>query len=226
MDNNSDTQYDFFYRRRLPHIQPPGASYFVTFRIAGSLPTSALDRIKVEKDEMERELEKIENEEEKKVKQIEIRNRYFELFDEYLDKIEKGPFWLKDDRIALIVSRALHYYDQDRYYLLSYTIMPNHVHVVFHVGRDSVSPARVGDSRYRVTDILQSIKKYTALRANKILNRSGQFWQHESYDHIVRGDKQLKRIIKYVLNNPVSAGFVDRPDQWKWSYCREDVRLD
>jgi len=52
-----------------------------------------------------------------------------------------------------------------------------------------------------------------------VLNRSGTFWQHESYDHVVRGDKELIRIAEYVLNNPVKAGLCERWEDWKWNYC-------
>jgi len=67
---------------------------------------------------------------------------------------------------------------------------------------------------------MQSLKRYTAAKANKILVRRGPFWQHENYDHIVRNEHELERIIVYVLNNPVKAGLVKNRDDWKWNYCR------
>jgi len=65
------------------------------------------------------------------------------------------------------------------------------------------------------------LKGYTANKANKILNRTGTFWQHESYDHVVQDEKELERVIAYVLNNPVKAGFVSTWQEWKWSYVQE-----
>ncbi|MAU00364.1 MAG: hypothetical protein CL608_24750 [Anaerolineaceae bacterium] len=61
---------------------------------------------------------------------------------------------------------------------------------------------------------MHSLKRYTAVEANKVLGRQGQFWQHESYDHIVRDEAELQRIRQYVLNNPVKAGLVDSAEQW------------
>ncbi len=61
------------------------------------------------------------------------------------------------------------------------------------------------------------------MKANKILNRKGAFWQHESYDHVVRDGNELERIINYVLHNPVRAGLVSSRDQWKWSYERNST---
>ena len=80
---------------------------------------------------------------------------------------------------------------------------------------------RDGVSHYIVTDILSSLKKFTALRANRILNREGQFWQHESYDHVVRSEGELTRIIQYVAFNPVNTGLCKRWQDWKWTYVKE-----
>ncbi len=67
---------------------------------------------------------------------------------------------------------------------------------------------------------MHNIKRNSAKQANKFLDRSGIFWQHENYDHYVRDEGELERIIKYVLNNPVKAGLVDDWEKWKWSYCK------
>ena len=82
---------------------------------------------------------------------------------------------------------------------------------------------RVSDpaGRYRVTDLVGSIKKYTALRANRVLGRSGPFWQGESYDHVIRDGGELDRTIWYVLNNPVKARLCKDWRAWKWSYVKE-----
>ena len=54
-----------------------------------------------------------------------------------------------------------------------------------------------------------------------MLKREGAFWQSESYDHVVRNDVELKRIIAYVLNNPVKAGLVENWQDWPYSYVNE-----
>jgi len=105
--------------------------------------------------------------------------------------------------------------------------MPNHVHVVcslegfsdsgksfdVNVGRDAVPT-------YRVTSIIAGLKKHTALKANKILGRTGPFWQAESYDHVVRDDESLERIVEYVLLNPVSAKLANDWRGWEGSYLK------
>ena len=67
--------------------------------------------------------------------------------------------------------------------------------------------------------ILQGIKGYTSREINKILNKKGSFWQDESFDRLIRDDKELFNTIKYVLQNPVSAGLVDDWENWEHSYC-------
>ena len=69
-----------------------------------------------------------------------------------------------------------------------------------------------------MTKILKSLKWYTGVECNKILRRSGSFWQHESYDHIIRSEDELLKIVEYVLLNPVKAGLVEKLEDWKWSY--------
>lgn len=103
---------------------------------------------------------------------------------------------------------AIRFCDHKEYELLAYCIMPNHVHLVFTVKRNDISLYR----------ILQSLKRFTAREANKILQRSGAFWQHESYDHVVRNGRALTRIVHYILENPVKAGLVDSWEKWPWSY--------
>jgi hypothetical protein len=79
--------------------------------------------------------------------------------------------------------------------------MPNHVHVVFRA-----SPGR------ELSEILHSWKSFTAKECNKLLGRTGEFWQRESFDRIVRDSEDFERRVRYVLDNPVAAGLED----WKW----------
>jgi REP element-mobilizing transposase RayT len=79
---------------------------------------------------------------------------------------------------------------------------------------------RDGVPSYKLTAILASLKKYTALRVNRELNRSGTFWQDESYDRVIRDDQELERTIVYVLQNPVKAGLVNSWEDWQWNYCK------
>jgi len=207
-----------FYHRNLPHYQPPDAVFSVVFRLAGSLPIERIKELGFERDEFYRILLE-ENERNRDERLSKLRIELFHKYDALLDQVSTGPQWLMEERIAEVVAGSLMYWDQRVYELLAYCIMPNHVHAVFSTGKSSTIPLSdepKGPTPYHVTNILTSIKKFTARRGNKILGRSGQFWQDESYDHVVR-ENEMTVAILYVLNNPVKAGLVKHWKKWRWS---------
>ncbi len=201
--------------------------FFITFRLAGSLPAEAVERLR---EDREKELRNVENVAQDKILSYKIHKRYFAKFDELLDGKTQGPMCLDDDRIAKVVAEALHYWDGKRYLLLCYCIMPNHVHLAIDVGQLSKlsfgqfnDVSQFNNLSYVLSQILHSIKRHTAREANKILQRSGAFWQHESYDHVVRDGDELERIVAYMLNNPEKAGLVKAWRQWKWTYIYREM---
>jgi REP element-mobilizing transposase RayT len=200
-----------YYRRRLPHYQPPHATYFITLRLEGSLPVEVIKRLKQEREAYEKELLKKHGPKEVKDRLRRSQKFYFGKFDALLDGTTKGNRWLADPRVADLVAEALHHRDGQEYDLLAYCIMSNHVHLL-------ISELRSGASLYKV---LQKLKSFTAVAANKLLGRSGAFWLHESYDHVVRDGAEAERIQRYILNNPVKAGLVSDWKAWKWTYGKE-----
>ena len=184
----------------------------------------------MEREDFERQLKRVKDEAKRAELKHDFERKHFKKYDEALDKIAAGPVWLGNERVAKIAMNAVKYYDGIRYELLSCCIMPNHMHLVFWMGEENVkrfseSLRRNRVSPYIVTNTMQSIKKYTAIRANRILKRSGQFWARESYDHVIRNARSLQRVVKYVLNNPVKAGLVEQPDDWKWNYCKQNFSI-
>jgi REP element-mobilizing transposase RayT len=144
------------------------------------------------------------------------RRRIFGAWDKHLDRAQCGPFWLGDDRVAGLMAESYCHLDNQRYILESFCIMPNHVHCV-------LTPLESDGTNYSMSSILHSLKRHTALQANRIMKRKGTFWQHENYDRVVRDERELNRIIAYVLNNPVATGLVSTSEEWKWSYCRTSL---
>jgi putative DNA methylase len=130
----------------------------------------------------------------------------FVWMDRYLDTKRTGPRYLQNPAIATLVAEAIQRGDTPlgHYKLHAYAVMPNHVHLL-------VTP-KIAPSR-----LLQSLKGFTAREANKLLMRSGPFWQHESYDHYARNAEQFHRIKAYIEQNPVKAGLCNQPEQYKWS---------
>ena len=198
-------QPKIFYRKKLPHIQPEEETFFITYRLVNSIPVTKL-----------KELEELFIIRQKNVKtnkeKYNEHKRHFGLTDDYLDKSPNEPHWLKEDAIASIVAESLHFCNQKFYKLWCYCIMPNHVHLVITTLKNAPP----------LYTIMQKHKRHTATTCNKALKRSGQFWTHESYDHIIRNEEEFNRIVWYVINNPVKAGFVKIWQDWKWTFSSEE----
>jgi REP element-mobilizing transposase RayT len=202
-----------YYKRHLPHWQPEGAEFFIPFRLAESLPVEAVNKLKSYRKQLEKQ-------DDSKIKD-EIQGQIFKKYEGLLDQAGSGPTWLKEKNVAGVVQNSLHFYDSKAYDLYAYCVMPNHVHVVFkHLG-DNEEINELNDV-YSITKILHSIKSYTALECNKVLNRAGAFWQSESYDRVIRDQDELENTIRYTLHNPVKAGLVERWEEWSYSYCKSE----
>ena len=119
-----------FYRRHLPHWHPQEAVFFVTFRLKDSLPSEVIEALREEREGAKIALHNLP--ESKQAEQDKLDSaRYFEKWEEYLDKAEFGPRWLSQPEIADIVKEALHYREGKTFDLHAYSIMSNHVHVIF-----------------------------------------------------------------------------------------------
>ncbi len=156
-----------FSRRHLPHWVPEQATVFVTWRLAGSVPVCADFRARDNESLLQQQ--------------------------ERLDSFDRGPFWLRDPRVARVVVDALEYGESVRqfYYLYAWVIMSNHVHLIFQ-------------PRVEVPGIMRWLKGRTARQANRILGLTGTaFWRDESFDHWIRRKKSFGILIAYVENNPV-----------------------
>lgn len=197
-----------YYKRRLPHIQIAGATYFITFRLANSLPVQVLKILSEERQKITRVPEN----------QKEAAHRaWFAKYDDYLDQALHSDLYLNNEQIADMVAESIRFRDGKVYDLISYCVMPNHAHLV------CTPIEKLVGIFYGLTEILHSLKRHTAREANKILHRSGTFWQDESYDHFIRDDAELERIVHYVLYNPVKANLVKEQAGWKWSYCKYEI---
>jgi len=206
-------EFRVYYERHLPHYQPPDATLFVTFRLAGSLPAHVIEQLRREAQFIEQQLAAIVDPGER-TREAYVQNlRMFGRWDAALDNAVDVPRWLAQPPIAACVTEGLHWRDGRDYTLSAYCIMPTHVHLVAKPLRDEQDVPRA------LSVIMQSLKSRTGRRANQLLGREGAFWQYESYDHVVRDDAELGRILDYVIKNPVKAGLVAEPKDWPYTYC-------
>lgn len=123
----------------------------------------------------------------------------------YLDQ-GYGSCYLRDRRIANVIRETLLKWDSERYKLIAWVIMPNHVHILIEL---------LGQNR--LSEIMHSIKSFTAHEANKLLCRSGQFWFIESFDRYIRDAGHYRNTVKYIEDNPVKAHLCREPCEWEFS---------
>jgi REP element-mobilizing transposase RayT len=170
-------------RGYLPHFDSQDTVQFVTFRLGDSLPAQI-------------------------AAQLSIRDKPQSSTEEMLDR-GLGACWLRRPEVARLVEEALLVFDGQRYRLLAWTIMPNHVHVLI-----SIMPA------VQLGQIVGSWKRFTAREANLLLRRTGSFWQVDYWDRFIRNDEHFDIVVNYIDLNPVKAGLTQEPQLWPWGSAR------
>ena len=193
-------QHKYWHSRGyLPHCDTPGLLQAITFRLADSLPAEALSRLHQETSDAKR------------------RRSIEALLD-----AGHGACWLCQQSIADTVENALLHWDGQRYRVLAWCVMPNHVHVLIET-----------IAGWPLPGVLQGWKSFAAKAINKHLSRTGKVWMADYYDRYIRDDSHLAATIAYIHNNPVKAGLVTDATHWPHSSagsagvppaCGRDVR--
>ena len=181
-----------FYRRNLPHIQPKGGTFFVTCRLAGTIPEHVLKALLAKREKQINNIVQELSDEEYENEKYKAEKRFFVGFDQWLDKCKTGPTWLKSQKIARTVAEKIHDLDGKKYRLIAYSIMSNHVHLLIDLASFDGGIEHSGKTKeYPLADALRLLKGPTSRNCNVLLNRTGQFWHHESNDHYVRDEEEL-----------------------------------
>lgn len=200
------------YRRYLPHFQPTNElAYFVTTRLADSLPKSVIEEFHQQHEKALADINHLHLPTEKTSILIDEQSRrYFGKFDQLLDSQATGTHWFRIKEIAQLAYDSFLHFHIKRYEMIIFTIMSNHVHLLFWLNEDRA-----------LYGIMHSLKRYIAHKANQLLDREGAFWARESYDRVVRNDEELKRIMHYIIMNPVKAGIVENWTDYPWTFVNE-----
>lgn len=213
-----------FFQRNLPHYHLPNAAYFITFRLAGSLPVEAWKILKEEYEQEKRLPAGKFKGNELHQERHKTQKRYFAYFDALLDHPKDGPGWLAEPRFAEIAARELHALHPDNYHLHACCLMSNHCHLLMDQ-QDIPEPPPAGNGKHytAVSHAMRLLKGRTGYACAALLGRKGAFWQHESYDHVVRDENEFMRILEYIANNPVKAGLVENWQDWAYTYIHPDL---
>ncbi|MDE6086257.1 MAG: transposase [Muribaculaceae bacterium] len=183
----------------LPHWHQDNKTQFVTFRLADSLPQSVL-----------RELKKLRSnffDEHPLPWDKELKSLYNGIISEkqqyFLDQ-GLGSCILKIPEIRQMLVESIEFYNEKKYKLISYVIMPNHVHILF-----SLIPP------YSTDTIIGNIKRYSSIRINKETGNVGnKLWAENYWDTLIRSYRHLSQVINYIEQNP---SFLSKSDYYLFS---------
>ncbi|MCC5807418.1 MAG: transposase [Opitutales bacterium] len=186
-----------FWRNDLPHWEIEEGTYFFTIRCAESLPKEALQGIA----EIHRSMNAVEPASEAFRLQ---QRRYFRTLEKYLDA-GTGFCPFRDARCCVLVREALASLTEDGWIVRHFVLMPNHLHALIDTTQDA-APMKA---------VWRAWKGRTAREANRLLGRTGPFWQRDWFDRWMR-DPAAPRVVDYIRNNPVKAGLVQQWEDYPW----------
>ena len=184
---NRREEIDVNLSGKLPHWSQDGTLQFITMRMCDSLPGEVLADLKARRDsflshnprpwayEVAMEYQKV------------IGSRYMAFLDRGY-----GECILKHPQAREIVGEAISYHEGLSFEVLSYVIMPNHLHLL----------ARF-DATVEISEVIASIKRFTTNRINRMFDRGGKLWQDEYYDRIIRNPTHLDNCLGYIRSNPL-----------------------
>lgn len=174
---------------RLPHWQQEGAVYFLTFRLADAVPRRLRDQWESEREAWLR----VHPEPRSAADEREYHERFSGAIERWLDA-GYGSCPLRRQDCAALVAHALRHFDGQRLGLISFIVMPNHVHALF-----------VQHAEWPLEKMLRSWKSFTTREINARLARSGSLWQRDYFDRLVRDERHFANCVRYIRRNPEKA---------------------
>ena len=201
---------EWYSRGYLPHCDHPGLLQSITYRLADSLPVAVLEGLTVELRRLPPERQDAE------------RRRQIE---DWLDA-GHGSCALRVLEAAACVVDTWRRFAGERYDLIAWVVMPNHVHVLIRA-YDGVSLAKIVQSwksytGRRIRPLMGECRGEAAGRAPGLRRRSQEgVWAREYWDRFIRNEQHFNTAVAYIHENPVKAGLVATATDWLWSSARE-----
>ncbi len=189
-----------FHRGILPHWEVERGRYFVTVRLADSLPRETVLRLQ----EIHRAVSAIKPQ---SPQFVTLQRRYFLTLEKYLDA-SSGSCALRDPNLAQFIVDEFHSLTDWQIEVPHYTIMPNHWHAL-------IVPSP--DCTHSLAAIMKRLKGRSALRIRRALGGTGSLWQREWFDRWMRDDAEFEKTIRYIQSNPVKAGLVTDWPNHPWT---------
>jgi putative transposase len=124
--------------------------------------------------------------------ELEYKRRFPKRLEDWLDQ-GMGECLLKDHKARAEMVSVLRHFDRVRYELVSFVIMPNHLHVLVRL------------KEWKLETLVRAWKSYSARRINDLRMSKGAVWQQEYWDTLIRDTAHLYRVLRYIGNNPLKA---------------------
>lgn len=211
------------YTRFLPHYHPVGGTFFITFRLHGSLPGNFLEKLKIWATAEKSRITSIPDGMEQERAWTIFHRDYFRKYDQALDQCLCGPVFLKEPGLARLVLQQIDRFDQTLYRLLAFTIMANHVHLLLDFSIQQKTEGQENITDYKNLDyVMHRIKGASARYINLALGHTGQdCWQTEYHDRYIRDRRHLLAAVDYIKQNPVSAKICSHWKEHAFTYINE-----
>ena len=145
--------------------------------------------------------------------------KYRLAYDKILNKSKTPNISLITNENKTIIEEALQFWEGTRLKTHAWCIMSNHFHWIVSVFEKDENRKPV-----YLQDILHSIKLFTARNININEKRKGQLWVHESFDTTIRNERHFMNVVKYTINNPVSAGMVKDWQDWPATFVESELK--
>ena len=181
----------------------PVSTYWAVFRLTDALPAELMTRLRSEEEEANR----AEGGDEST-----LRRRIAQRIEAELNA-GHGDCWLRDEQVARLVQSALQAGHGRRYTLRAWSVLPNHLQVIF-TAAEGVDPGAV----------VREWRSYTTSQVNLALDRGAvELWERVPYLRALEDEAEVMRRIRNVEFRAVNAGLCRRPRDWKWSSAHESA---
>lgn len=144
--------------------------------------------------------------------------------------VNYAKVFINDKYCEILIDNIKHYQNRYHFIILCYVIMPSHFHWIIE------TDAKFGT----LSDIMRDIKKYSAWDVMDELEKDGRtnltrifrdaakgisgqkrkFWMQRFDDEVIRNREMFLTKLRYIHNNPVKAGLVENPEDYKYSSAR------
>jgi REP element-mobilizing transposase RayT len=120
-----------------------------------------------------------------------------------------------------IVLNSLRHFHIRRYELFAACVVPDHLHVLLQPWPKANNETGTVVF-WPLSELMHSIKSFSAHRINELENKTGGVWEKERFDRYIRSDRDLQEKFHYILRNPWDSGVAKQNQDYPWVWTQDD----